>query len=77
MLEAEEMELEEETLESNILDDNDTKIANPKASYEEWLVQELNQFNIGAVTNLKVGLVNSHNYDNGGTWFMNRLISPL
>ena len=54
------------------LDDNDIKNADPEASYEELLIQELNQFNIGAVNNLKVGFVNSRNYDNGGTWFMNR-----
>ena len=76
-LEAENMEFEEEIQDMDILDDNNTRIANPEASYEEWLVQELNKFNIGAVTKLKVGLISSQNYNNGGTWFMNRWITPL
>ena len=49
------MELEEETSGIDTMDDNDTTDDNPEASYEEWLVKELNHFDIGAVTNLKVG----------------------
>ena len=61
------------------LDDNDTSKSIPEStkssSYEEWVVRELDSFTVGAVTNLKVGLVDSRNYENG-TWFVNRWISP-
>ena len=43
--------------------------------YEEWVVRELDSFTVGAVTNLKVGLVDNKNYESG-TWFVNRWISP-
>ena len=61
------------------LDNNDTSKSTPEStkssSYEEWVVRELDSFTVGAVTNLKVGLVDSRNYENG-TWFVNRWISP-
>jgi hypothetical protein len=45
------------------------------SSYEEWVVKELDSFTAGAVTNLKVDLVDTKNYESG-TWFVNRWISP-
>ena len=38
-------------------------------------MKKLNSFNVGAVTNLEVGLVDNQSYEKG-TWFVNRWISP-
>ena len=53
-------------------DDNNTRCAQ---SYEEWVVKEMTKFDQSAVTNLDVGLINNHNYENG-TWFVNPWIPP-
>ena len=73
------MEIENYEYGDDTLDDNDTSESTPEntksSSYEEWVVRELDSFTVGTVTNLKVGLVDSKNYENG-TWFVNRWISP-
>ena len=73
------MEIENYEYGDDTLDDNDTSENTPEnikpSSYEEWVVRELDSFTVGAVTNLKVGLVFSTNYESG-TWFVNRWISP-
>ena len=71
------MEIENYEYGDDTLDDNDTSENTPEnikpSSYEEWVVRELNSFTVGAVTNLKVCLVESKNYEND-TWFVNRWI---
>ena len=78
-MEGDIMDVENNDYGDNTLDDNDTNENNPESmttsSYEEWVVKELDSFTVGAVTNLKVGLVDTKNYESG-TWFVNRWISP-
>ena len=55
------------------MDDNDTIImTNKDNSFEEWVVKELSVFHVGAITNLKVGLVDNFGV---GTWYMNRWLA--
>ena len=43
------------------MDDNDTILTNQDNGFEEWVVKELSVFHVGAITNLKVGLVDTDN----------------
>ena len=58
------------------MDDNDTmtNLNQTDKSFEEWVVQELSLFHIGAITNLKIGLVNNDSFE-VGTWYMNRWLA--
>ena len=56
---------EDEDIEEQDDDDTCSKI------YEEWVIEELNQFQQGAIQNLKVGLVDKNNFSSG-TWYLNR-----
>ena len=58
------------------MDDNDTmpNINHTDNSFEEWVVQELSLFYIGATTNLKDGLVNNDSFE-VGNWYMNRFLA--
>ena len=75
---AEDDAMEDETNEAeddaNEMGDNDT-YQNLNHSFEEWVIQELNMFNIVAIAKLKVGLVNPTNYG-CGKWYLNRWLAP-